>query len=160
MSESWNWRTTTKSVLYRLCYVFHHSVFINQVTVRCQCEKMNWTADILMTHCMSDSCPRLVVWRLWSIQLEWDVLPTRAKLQPLQRHQMVLLERFGLLTEGHCHDDETSRLLRFPLSHHAQKKHEGKETDNQQRPIPKPKQQMDPKHFNIVFLQHYKHSRG
>lgn len=61
----------------------------------------------------------LVVWCLWSVQFEWDVLPAGPELKPLQWNQMVLLERLGLLTEVHCHDDPTSRLYRLPLNWHA-----------------------------------------
>lgn len=64
-------------------------------------------------------CSRLVVWCLWSVQFEWDVLPAGPELKPLQWNQMVLLERLGLLTEVHCHDDPTSRLYRLPLNWHT-----------------------------------------
>lgn len=63
-------------------------------------------------------CSRLVVWCLWSIQFEWDVLPTRPKLKSLQWNQVVLLERLGLLTEIHYNDDQTKRFLRFRLNCH------------------------------------------
>lgn len=80
-------------------------------------------------------CSRLVVWCLWSIQFEWDVLPTRPKLKSLQWNQMVLLERLGLLTEVHYNDDQTSRFLWFPLNCHSQIKQSGKEilSDKQQQ---------------------------
>lgn len=64
-------------------------------------------------------CSRLVVWCLWSIQFEWDLLPTRSKLKSLQWNKMVLLERLWLLTEDHYNDDQTGRLLRFTLNCHS-----------------------------------------
>lgn len=85
-------------------------------------------------------CSRLVVWCLWSVQFEWDVLPTRPKLKPLQWNQMVLLERLGLLTEVHYNDDQTSRLLGFPLNRHSQIKQSGKEIlPDKQQQTTKPK---------------------
>lgn len=52
---------------------------------------------------------------------------------------MVLLERLGLLIEVHYNDDQTSRLLRFPLNCHAQIKQSGREilSDEQQQTKPK-----------------------
>lgn len=82
----------------------------------------------------------LVVWRLRSVQSEWDVLPTRPKLKPLQWDQMVLLERLGLLTEVYYNDDQTGRLLRFPLNCHAQTEQSGR-----QILLDKPQQTTKPK---------------
>lgn len=88
-------------------------------------------------------CSRLVVWCLWSVQFEWDVLPTRPKLKSLQRNQMVLLERLGLLTEVHYNDDQTGRLLRFPLNCHSQIKQSGEEIlPDKQQQTTKPKIQI------------------
>lgn len=98
---------------------------------------------------------RLVVWCLRSIQFEWDILPTRAKLQSFQWNQMVLLERLRLFTEVNNNDDQTSWLSRstlkrlvqngkiiLPKLHHRQK--EKKEKKNCLG---------EPQHFmNIFFI--------
>lgn len=52
----------------------------------------------------------MVVWCVRPVEPERHILPTGPEHQPLQRDQMVLLERLRLLTQGHHHDDPTSRL--------------------------------------------------
>ena len=53
---------------------------------------------------------------------------------------MVLLERLGLLAEDHDNDDQTGRLLGFPLNYRAQIKQSGKEIlPDKQQQTTKPK---------------------
>lgn len=57
-----------------------------------------------------------MVRRLWSVQPERDLLPAGPQLESLQRDQVVLLERLGLLAEVHHNDDQASGLLRVTLN--------------------------------------------
>lgn len=84
-------------------------------------------------------CSRLVVWCLWSFQLERDVLPTGPKLKPLQWNQMVLLERLRLFTQVHYDDDQTSGLHQSPLSHHSQIQQSKETLPDKQQQTTKPK---------------------
>lgn len=56
---------------------------------------------------------------MWSFQLEWTVLPTKAEHKQVQWYQVVLLEGVRLLAQGHSHDDPASRFLNACL--HYQK---------------------------------------
>lgn len=54
---------------------------------------------------------RLVVWRMWTVQPQRDVLHKRAAHRKVERYQVALLQGSQLLASRHGHDDPSSGFL-------------------------------------------------